>query len=311
VARYDDICILGGTGFIGRRLAARLAADGRHVRILTRSRQRAGDLSVLPTVELVEVDVHDEDALVKAMRGSNAAINLVGILNQGGPNGFRAAHVELPRKVAQACRANGIRRLLHMSALKADAGNGASLYLRSKGEGEAALRVHSGKEVAFTIFQPSVVFGRGDGFINRFATLLRMTPLVFPLARAPSRFQPVHVSDVAEAFTRALDDPATHGQRYALCGPRVYSLKEIVCMVRDHLGLRRWVVGIPDALGLAQGAVLQYLPGTPFSVDNFRSLQVDSVCDGDTQGLGALGIRATPLDLEMDRILERQHHPRQ
>lgn len=311
MAKYREICILGGSGFIGARVAARLVADGRSVRVLTRNPERAARaLGVLPTVSLRRVDIHDEEALAAAFRGCDAVINLVGILNESRRAGFRAVHVELPRKVAQACRAAGVKRLLHMSSLKADAGNAPSLYLRSKGEGEAALRVHSGKEVAFTIFQPSVVFGPGDGFINRFAGLLQLVPGAFPLACPDARFQPVSVGDVAEAFLRALDDPAAAGRRYALCGPRVYTLRELVCMIRDQLGLRRWVVGLPDGLARLQAATMQLVPGKPFSLDNYRSLRTDSVCDGKGPGLRELGIAPMPLESELPRIIGAHHHPR-
>lgn len=297
------ICILGGTGFIGRQIAAQLVSTGRTVTVVTRRVRGGGPLSVLPTVRQVAADVHDDDALAAAVVGNDAVINLIGILNETRRASFRTVHVELPRKVAQACRRTGIRRLLHMSSLRADAGNAPSRYLRSKGEGEAALRVHSAKEVAYTIFQPSVVFGTGDSFINRFASLLGMVPLAFPLACPRARFQPVAVEDVAAAFVRALDDPATIGQRYTLCGPRTYTLRELVSAIRDELGLRRWIVGLPDPLARLQGAVMQWLPGAPFSLDNFRSMQVNSVCGPDDPGLRALGIEASPLELALPRIL--------
>jgi NADH dehydrogenase len=187
--------------------------------------------------------------------------------------------------------------------LCADAGNAPSRFLRSRGEGEAALRVHSGKEVAFTIFQPSVVFGPDDTFINRFAKLLRLVPLAFPLACPSARLQPVAVGDVASAFVRAMDDPTTIGKRYALCGPRVYTLRELVSMIRDELALHRWVFGLPDPLARMQGAVMQWLPGAPFSLDNFHSLQIDSVCKAGDDGLRALGIAPTPLALALPAIL--------
>lgn len=301
--RHHNVCILGGSGFIGQQIAARLVSAGRTVTVVTRRVRGGGPLSVLPTVRLVDADVHDEEALAAVLEGNDAVINLIGILNESRRANFRTVHVELPRKVAQACRRVGIRRLLHMSSLRADAGNAPSRYLRSKGEGEAALRVHSGKDVAFTIFQPSVVFGPGDSFINRFADLLRVMPIAFPLACPYARFQPVAVDDVAAAFLRALDEPATSGQRYTLCGPRVYTLRELVCLIRDELELRRWVVGLPDPLARLQGAVMQWLPGAPFSLDNFHSMQVDSVCADGESGLRSLGISPTPLALALPTIL--------
>lgn len=301
--KHKNICVLGGTGFVGSALVARLAAQGRHVTVLTRRPERHRELAVMPTVSLVTADVHDEEALVHHFRGHDAVINLVGILNETGGQTFRSVHVELPRKVAQACRAARVHRLLHMSSLKADAGNGPSLYLRTKGEGEAALRVHSANEVRFTIHQPSVIFGPGDSFTNRFATLLKLPAPVFPLACAGARFQPVFVGDVVEAFARTLDDNASFGQRYTLCGPRVYTLGEIVQDIRDRLGLRRVILSLPDPLSRLQAAVLQWVPGKPFSLDNYRSLQVDSVCNGEG-GLRRLGITPTPMELVLPRYLD-------
>lgn len=304
---YRTICMLGGTGFVGGHIAAELVAAGHTVRILTRSPARHRDAAVLPTVQLVRCDVHDEDALLAAMRGSDAVINLVGILNETGGATFRQAHVELPRKVAQACRAAGIKRLLHMSALNADAGNAPSRYLRTKGEGEAALHVHAGGQVAYTVFQPSVIFGPGDSFVNRFAGLLELTPLVFPLACPDAKFQPVFVGDVADAFVRALGRREAFGRRYTLCGDRVFTLERIVRYVRDQLGLRRWIWRLPHVLGKLQAMSLELVPGKPFSLDNWRSLQADSVCRGES-GLAALGITPASFEVVVPRYLGNSGH---
>lgn len=304
---FRNVCMLGGTGFVGAHLAARLVAAGHTVKILSRNPQRHRAVAVLPTVRLIECDVYDEEALLAAFRGCDAVINLVGILNETGGAKFRRAHVELPRKVAQACRAAGVRRLLHMSALNADAGNAPSLYLRTKGEGEAALHVHAGGQVAYTVFQPSVIFGPGDSFINRFVGLLRMTPLLFPLACPGARFQPVYVGDVAEAFATALGRRDAFGRRYTLCGPKVYTLEEIVHFVRDQLGLSRWIWGLPHMLGKLQAMSLNLVPGKPFSLDNWRSLQADSVCNGDS-GLAGLGIMPTSMAVMVPKYLGADGH---
>lgn len=303
------VCMLGGTGFVGTHLAARLAGRGARVKILSRSPYRHRALAVLPTVELVAADVHDDGVLARELRGCDAVINLVGIINESRRATFRSIHVELPRKLAQACRAAGVPRLLHMSALMADAGNAPSLYLRTKGEGEAALRVHAGNAVQYTVFQPSVIFGPGDHFINRFAALLRLAPGVFPLACPDTRFQPVFVGDVVEAFVRALDDPRSVRQRYTLCGPRIYTLREIVEFTAAQAGLRRKVVGLSNALSKLQATVLEFVPGKPFSRDNWRSLQVDTVC-GETSGLSLLGITPTSLKATVPRYLGDDGHRR-
>ncbi len=192
-------------------------------------------------------------------------------------------------------------RLLQMSALNADADHGASHYLRSKGTAERIIRDESGPDLRWTIFQPSVIFGPEDDFVNRFAGLLRMIPVALPLARPNARFAPVWVEDVVAAFMRALADEATAGEVYQLCGPEHLSLREIVCMVRDELGLSRAVIGLPDWAARLQAAVCDFVPGKPFSTDNYRSLTVDSVCS--VNGLARLGIHPQPLSAILPRYI--------
>lgn len=291
------IGIVGGTGFIGTHLVNRLYVAGHRLRVLTRRREAHKHLLVIPSLELIETDVYDPRRLVKDLDGCTAVINLVGILNERGRHGFgfMRAHVELPRLLIHACRELGIRRLMHMSALKADARRGTSHYLRTKGEGEDLVHSAAGPNLRVTSFQPSVVFGPEDDFFNRFASLLKISPYWFPLACAQTRFAPVYVADVAEAMARALDDPHSSGQRYELCGPRSFSLGELVAYTARVLGLRRRVVGLPQRASYLQAAILEWLPGKPFSRDNYGSLQVDSVCDGGP-GLISLGIDPTPLE---------------
>jgi NADH dehydrogenase len=276
----QTLCVLGGTGFVGRHLVRRLHDDGHTVRVLTRRRERHRELLVLPRVTVDEVDSGDGDALAAAFAGCSAVVNLVGILNEGGRDGsgFAAAHVALPERVVAACRAAGVGRLLHMSALNADP-DGPSHYLRSKGRGEALVHAAHGPELAVTSFRPSVIFGPGDGLFCRFAGLLELAP-VFPLACAWARFAPVWVEDVAHCFVRALADPATFGQRYDLCGPEIWTLHQLVEYSARQVGLNRWIVPLGKRLSLLQGGVMEWLPTTPFSRDNVRSTEVDSVCSG-------------------------------
>jgi uncharacterized protein YbjT (DUF2867 family) len=286
-----SICVLGGTGFVGSHLLARLARDGHRVRALTRNRDRHRPLLVLPGLELVEFDVHDAAMLAEVLRGHDLVINLIGILNEtGGGARFRRVHAELTRKVVAACRSAGVPRLLQMSSLRADEG-APSEYLRTKGLAERYVREEAGA-VAWTIFRPSVIFGPGDGFMNRFAGLLRLFP-VLPLARARARFAPVYIGDVVEAMVRSICNPATHGRAYELCGPEVLSLAELVRYVAAVLGRRRLVIGLPDAAGWLQAALMGLLPGKPLSLDNFRSLKLDSVCS--ESGLAALGVAPVSL----------------
>jgi NADH dehydrogenase len=278
------IAVLGGSGFVGRRLVQALAERGHEVSVFSRNLAAHHERMLPPGVRLRQLDVYDEAALASALAGMDVAINLVGILNERGNDGsgFRRAHVELTQGLIRACHAAGVRRLLQMSSL--NAGRGSSHYLISRGEAEAAVRASG---LHWTVFEPSVIFGAGDGLFCRFAALLQNLP-VLPLARADARFAPVHVGDVVEAFLRCLDNPASHGETYELYGPEIYSLREIVQLTARQLGLRRMVIALPDALGRLQALACDFVPGKPFSSDNFRSLLTDSV--GGIDGLHRLGI---------------------
>lgn len=296
--------MLGGSGFVGTHLCAALARDGWRITVPTRDPARARHLGPVPSLKLVAADIHEAGQLAALCAGHQAVVNLVGILNERGRGGggFERVHAELPRKIVDACRRGRVDRLLHVGALNADADHGPSLYLRSKGRGERAIRDESGPDLRWTIFEPSVVFGPGDDFVNRFARLLRAIPLVLPLARPEARFAPVWVGDVVGALQRALADDATAGECYELCGPECLTLRDIVCRVRDGLGLARAVVGLPDAAARLQAAICDFVPGKPFSTDNYRSLLVDSVCK--VNGLARLGIRPQPLAAILPAYLE-------
>ena len=287
--RAQSIVVLGGTGFLGTRLVARLIKDGCRVTVLSRDREQHKHLLVLPGLTLENCDVYEEGQLSEHLRGKDVVINLVGILNERGfgGSGFRRAHTELTRGVLQAARSAGVTRLLQVSALKA-AVDAPSYYLRSKGEAEQLIR-ESGTAFDWTIFQPSVMFGPGDSFLNRFAGLLAVIPWVFPLAKPNARFQPVSVDDVIEAVLRCLHGGASSRQTYEIGGPQVYSLREIVGLVAKLTGRRRWIVGLPDPVARLQALAMDFVPGRPFSSDNYRSLTVDSVCTED--GFAKLGIK--------------------
>jgi uncharacterized protein YbjT (DUF2867 family) len=298
-----SICVLGGSGFVGTHLCAAFARDGWRITVPTRDPARARHLAPIPSLKLVAADIHDPRALSALVAGQQAVVNLVGILNEKGRTGagFRRAHVDLVRSLVDACRRQRIDRLIHVSALNADADNGPSHYLQSKGRGERVVREECGELVAWTIFRPSVIFGPRDDFANRFARLLRAIPFGLPLARAGAQFAPVWVGDVVAAIQRALADDGTAGEIYELCGPERLTLGEIVRGVRDRLGLRRAVFGIPDFAARIQAAVCDFVPGKPFSTDNYRSLTVDSVCK--VNGLARLGIRPQPLDAVLPKYL--------
>lgn len=293
--KTKSILLIGGSGFLGSHIAQQLAAAGHRLTVPTRHRERARHLIVLPTVDVVETDVHDDARLAELVAGQDAVINLVGILHSryGLPYGpdFARAHVELPKRIAGACRAAGVRRLIHMSALNADA-HGPSQYLRSKGDGEATLRAAE-ESLDLTIFRPSVVFGPDDAFLNLFAALQRWSP-VMPLGNARARFQPVFVEDVARAVVASLDRIDAHGQAYCCCGPRVYTLAELVRYAGEQIGKPRPIIPLPEALARIQAGLLELLPNPPLSVDNLDSMDVDSVCPaGDPLPFGA---QPTPLE---------------
>jgi len=286
------VCVLGGTGFVGTELVTRLARDGHWVRVPTRTMGNNDPLRVLDTVRLIRADVHDPRILARLFSDVDVVVNLIGILNQHGRATFKSVHVDLAAKVVAAARTAGVKRLLHMSSVGADARAAPSKYLRTKGEAEARVRA-SAAPLGWTIFRPSVIFGDGDSLTNRFARLLRLSGGFLPLARARARFAPVSVEDVAEAFRRAAYNRATIGQTYELCGPQVLTLEEVVRITAEVAGLRCSIVRLPDFVSFVQAAVMNLLPGKPFSLDNYRSLKIDAVCSED--GCARLGIKPQPM----------------
>lgn len=298
-----NICVLGGSGFVGTELVTRLVYAGHWVRVPTRNPADADRLRVLDTVELRTANVHDKRVLAQLFEDCGAVVNLIGILNEHGRDTFAMVHTELAAKVMAAARGAGVRRVLHMSSLGA-AEHAPSRYLRSKAAAEGAVRALPHGEQphpAVTVFRPSVIFGAHDSLTNRFARLLRMSGGVLPLARANARFAPISVRDVAEAFVRALTLPASTGATYELCGPEVLTLEQIVRLTARSAGLPCHIFKLPDLFARLQGAAMGLLPGKPFSLDNFRSLTVDSVCR--ENGCAALGIEPRPMLAELPLYL--------
>lgn len=288
--KIKKICVLGGTGFVGKHLVTHLFNKDYQIKVLTRHRERHKALLVMPKVTLIEADVYDPKTLEDQFSGFDAVINLIGILN-GSEQDFMAVHEELPRKVVNACQKSTVKRLLHMGALGADAENGASLYQRSKGRGESIVLQAEGIHV--TSFRPSVIFGPDDGFFNRFAQLLKLSP-VLPLACPNARFAPVYVNDVVLAFEATLEAENTFGKTYELCGPHAYSLKELVEYTARLIGRKRFIIPLSDAMSRLQAKIFEHMPGQPFTMDNYLSMQVDSVCH--CNGLDELAI--TPHSVE-------------
>jgi NADH dehydrogenase len=297
-----DILVLGGSGFVGRHLCNRLVAAGRSVTVPTRRRERAKHLILLPTCEVVQADVFDESALDRLVAGRDAVVNLVGILH-GSQTAFTRTHVDLTRRLLAACERHAVPRLLHMSALGADAA-GPSMYQRSKGEAEALVRA---APLAWTVFRPSVIFGAEDRFLNLFAQLAAWFP-VLPIGGANARFQPVWVEDVAQAMCNALDDERTSRQVYELAGPHVYTLRELVRFAARAAGHARPVMALPDALARLQAACTELAPGEPLlSRDNLDSMKRDNLPSTQPYQFPAvLGVVPSSLEAEAVPYLSRR-----
>lgn len=285
----NRVLVLGGTGFVGRHVCEKLHRHGWHITVPTRQTAKAAGVQHLPRVEVVEANVHEPRQLLRLLDGQQAVVNLVGILH-GREDDFDRVHVELPLSLAEACLADAACRLVHLSALGA-ALDAPSMYLRSKARGEEVLRATG---LALTLLRPSVVFGAGDRFLNLFAQLQAVLP-VLALAGADSRLQPVWVEDLANAVAACLEDDArgraSIGQTFECVGPEVLSLRELVQLAGRLGSTQRPVIGLPWALGRAQAALMECLPGEPLlSRDNVDSLRVPNVATGQWPGLEQLGI---------------------
>jgi NADH dehydrogenase len=295
-----NILILGGTGFVGAHVCEKLAREEWDITVATRRENNARNVMHLPGLTVRECDIHDEAALTRLAKGHDAVVNLVAILH-GDQQSFQRVHVELPRKIAAACAASGVTRLVHVSALGANPQqpqSAPSMYLRSKSEGEAVLLAQC-SALALTILRPSVIFGHGDKFLNLFAAMQQVAPFV-PLACADAQFQPVWVEDVANAVVKALERTHPGAQTYEACGPEVFTLKQLVEISAKLAGINqgkgRPVFSLPHWAASLQARTMEMLPGNPLmSRDNLDSMKLPSVATPGAPGLSALGIEPAAL----------------
>ncbi len=296
--RIRQICVLGGSGFVGSAVVHRLSNAGYDVKVLTRRRESSKHLILLPNVQVVECDIFSDTALSGQIHGQDAVINLVGILHDSAEASFERLHVELPRRVADICCKQGVRRLLHLGALKAEL-NSSSAYLRSKAAGEAEVLARR-DELDVTVFRPSVIFGRGDHFLSLFANVVKLLPVV-AVAKPDAKFQPIWVEDVAQALVSVLENTSTYGRSIDLGGPKVYTLRELITFVAFLLGKKRRIIGLNDKLSYYQAYALELLPLKLMTRDNLLSMEVDSVCNAPMTEL--YGHSLTALEAEAPEYL--------
>ncbi len=296
--------VFGGSGFVGRYVVRQLARDGWRVNVAVRDAEYAKFLKPMGDVGQITpmaISIRDKAAVAAAVSGAEAVINLVGVLYESGAQNFEAIHHQGAKTIAEAAAAAGVARLIHVSAIGADAGS-PSLYARTKAAGEAAIRT------AFpgaTIFRPSLVIGPEDSFFNRFAGLARVMPALPLFGGGKTRFQPVYVGDVADAIVRAVDDARTAGQTYELGGPTIYTFRQLMELMLKEIRRKRCLVSIPFPIARLEARFLQVLPVPPLTVDQVRLLERDNIAAQGVPGLVELGIRPTPVETVIPSYLDR------
>jgi len=269
------VCVIGGTGFVGTYLITKLVSLGHSVKVISRRPERHRHLRSLPAVKMVSIDFFGNKILERQIDGYHVVINLAGVLNTDGKNTFSLVHEKIAARVAEAAKAVSTPRLLHMSALNADDKAGSE-YLRSKGRAQQSVLQTEG--VNITTFSPSVIFGAGDSFFNRFAQLLTLMPVFFPLTCAKARFAPIYIGDVADAFLNSINNSNTYGKNYDLCGPESFSLQELVNYTAAQINSKSTIVPLNNFFSKPLAIVMGLFPKAPITLDNYQSMLQDSTC---------------------------------
>lgn len=279
----NKIVILGGTGFIGSNLAFELSKYTKKITILTRNKEKNKKLLVLPNIEIIQTNVNDELSLRELTKGADLLINTVGVLNESDNfNSFSSLHVDLVKKISHVVSYNKIARMLHISSLNAGVSS-TSNYLRTKGEAEEYLLKETSNFCNVTIFKPSVVFGEDDSFFNRFKKILTYSP-VFPLACPYTKFAPIFINDLVHFMVDSINDRNKFNIAIDLTGPKTYTFYSLIKLTLSFLKIKRIIIPLPNALSKLQAYIFERLPGKMFTIDNYNSLQIDSVSDSGLKG---------------------------
>jgi uncharacterized protein YbjT (DUF2867 family) len=293
--------VFGGTGFLGRRIVERLAADGGTVRVAVRHPPESSSAGSYGCIVPVQADIRDETTVEAAVAGVDGAINAVSAYVEKGGVTYAAVHEQGAAIVARQCARQRVSRLVHISGIGANTSS-RSKYIRARGRGE--ILVQSAFPEA-TILRPSVMFGSDDAFLNTFAGLARRTPVFVLIGGGRTRLQPVHVADVADAVARVLREPSSPGRTYELGGPRIYTLREIVEAILRELQVRRTKASIPFWFARNLARLLQNLPSSPLTVAQVDLLQSDNVPRLDAPGLRDLAIKPRPMEDSIKRIASK------
>ncbi len=272
------ICVIGGTGFVGTHLINELVTQGHTIKVITRRPERHRHLKTLPAIKIVSIDFFGNKILERQIDTYDVVINLAGVLNSSTHNSFEQVHEQVAFRIAQATKAVGTPRLLHMSALNAS-DTAPSNYLRSKGRAQEKILAMNDDSFKVTVFSPSVIFGVGDSFFNKFAQLLSLMPVSLPLTCAKARFAPIYVGDVVDAFIHAMDKPQTYAKNYPLCGPETFTLYELVTYTAVQIHSRSRIIPLNNLLSKPLAWFMGMFPGAPITLDHYQSMQIPSVCD--------------------------------